>query len=163
MCQPLAHLLNLNQNFPKRPTPQKSTSANPNQLSRTHSATSKSRSDGLGAYVPRGLADTFGDPMLTDCIARIKAVHRELVSIENHILKTLSRKSEFWPYALYGESAKSIAEGADRVAEAFAQLEAGVPFCVCPKCKGDGCKDCRNSGAWPKHRHENRAQYGDAQ
>jgi hypothetical protein len=118
--------------------------------------------DGLGVYVPRGLADTFGDPMLTDCIARIKAAHRELASIEKHILSTLSKKGEFWPYALYGEAAQSLAESADRAAEAFAQLEAGVPFCVCPKCKGEGCADCRNSGAWPKHRYENRAQYGDA-
>lgn len=126
-------------------------------------ATNKLIKDGLGAYVPRGLADTFGDPMLADCIARITAAHRELVSIEKHILNTLSRKGEFWPYALFGEAAKSLLEAANRAAEAHAQLSAGVPFCVCPKCKGDGCKDCRNSGAWPKHRYENRAQYGDAQ
>ena len=125
-------------------------------------ATNKLIKDGLGAYVPRGLADTFGDPMLADCIARITAAHRELISIEKHILNTLSRKGEFWPYALFGESAKSLAEAANRTAEAHAQLSAGVPFCVCPKCKGDGCKDCRNSGAWPKHRYENREQYGDA-
>ena len=31
---------------------------------------------------------------------------------------------------------------ADRAAEASAQLFAGVPFCVCPACRGDGCADC---------------------
>lgn len=118
--------------------------------------------DGLGNVVPRGVADTFGDPMLTEAIARIDAAHKELVSIESHVIRTLSRKGEFWPYALFGECAKSLRAAADRAAEASAQLFAGVPFCVCPKCRGDGCTDCRNSGAWPRHRHDNRAQYGDA-
>lgn len=118
--------------------------------------------DGLGAVIPRGLADTFGDPMLADAIARIDAAHKELVSLEQHVVRTLARKGEFWPYALFGECAKSLRAAADRAAEASAQLFAGVPFCVCPKCKGDGCQDCRNSGAWPRHRYDNRAQYGDA-
>jgi hypothetical protein len=117
--------------------------------------------DGLGNVIPRHVADTFGDPMLAEAIARIDAVHKELVSIEQHVLKTLARKGEFWPYALCGECAKSLGAAADRAAEASAQLSNGIPFCVCPTCKGVGCKACRNSGAWSRHRYEQRAQYGD--
>lgn len=117
--------------------------------------------DGLGNPVPRELADTFGDPMLAAAIARIDAVHKELLSIEQHVLNTLLRKGEFWPYAQFGECAKSLGASADRAAEASAQLSNGLPFCVCPTCKGCGCKACRNSGAWSRHRHEQRAQYGD--
>lgn len=118
--------------------------------------------DGIGGIIPRGLLDTFGDPMLAEAIARIDAAHKEIISIERHVVGTLARKGEFWPYALFGECAKSLLSAADRAAEASAQLAAGVPFCVCPVCKGDGCKDCRNAGAWPRHRYGNRSQYGEA-
>jgi hypothetical protein len=117
--------------------------------------------DGLGAVVPRGLADTFGDTMLADAVERIEAIHKELCSVEQHVVTTLARKGEFWPYAQFGECAKSIKGAADAVAVAASQLANGLPFCVCPHCKGDGCTHCRNSGAWSRHRHEQRAQYGD--
>lgn len=119
--------------------------------------------DGLGNPVPRSLVDTFGDPTLPAAIDRIQAAHKELLSIGDHIKRVLAPKSaEFFPYALCGEAMKSLGAAADRAAEAFSQLQAGVPFCVCPQCKGEGCKGCRQSGAWPKHRFDNREQYGDA-
>ena len=118
--------------------------------------------DGLGNAVPRALVDTFGDPMLAEAVARIDAAHRELISVQQHVLKTLSRKGDVWPYAHYGECAKSLADAADRLAEASRQLADGIPFCVCPHCRGEGCPECRQSGAWPRHRYDNRTQYGDA-
>lgn len=118
--------------------------------------------DGLGNAVPRALVDTFGDPMLAEAVARIDAAHRELISVQQHVLKTLSRKGDVWPYAHYGECAKSLAAAADRLAEASRQLADGIPFCACPHCRGEGCPECRQSGAWPRHRYENRTQYGDA-
>lgn len=117
--------------------------------------------DALGNAVPECLADTFGDPMLAEAVARIDAAHKELASIEQHVVNTLAKKGAFWPYALYGECAQRLKDALNAVAVASANLAAGVPYCVCPKCKGAGCKDCRKSGAWPKHRHDGRTQYGE--
>ncbi len=110
--------------------------------------------DGLGNPVPDCVADTFGDTALIDCVERINAAHREILSIEAHIRTTLQRKAEFWPFAFYGESMKSLGHAADRIAEASSQLFIGIPFKVCPGCRGEGCKDCRNSGTWTRHMHE---------
>lgn len=133
-----------------------------NGSAKTKPAPEPAIKDGLGNVVPRCVADTFGDPMLTDAVARIDAVHKELVSIEHHVATVLSTKGEFWPYAQFGECCKSLKDAVTSAGNASNQLFIGVPFCVCPKCRGEGCKDCRNSGAWNRHRHEQRAQYGDA-
>lgn len=116
--------------------------------------------DGMGNPVPDCVADTFGDPALKNVVERIRQAHREIVSIESHVKTTLQKKAQFWPFAHYGKSMESLLNAADHVATAMAQLESGLPYCVCPKCHGEGCIHCRQAGYWPKWKHEGREQYG---
>ena len=50
--------------------------------------------------------------------------------------------------------------GATSLGEAHAHVTAGVPFRVCPKCKGKECRACQQTGYWTRHRHDHADQYG---
>ena len=116
--------------------------------------------DPLGNSIPRGVRDTFGDPAMKNAVERIRAVHAELVSIANHVKGPLARKGHFWPFASCGKSAESLLDAADKAAVGMSQIEGGLPYCVCVKCKGDGCHHCLQSGCLPKWKYDNRATYG---
>lgn len=121
-----------------------------------------SECDALGEPLPRAVRDTFGDVTLKNAVERIRKAHAELVSIENHIRNSVAPKAGYWPYAHTSKSLESMKAATDLVAVSMSQLESGLPYCVCPKCpiRGEGCQHCRQSGCWPKWKHEGRENYG---
>jgi hypothetical protein len=54
--------------------------------------------------------------------------------------------------AWYGGHRPAIEAACDQIK---GEIEAAVPYGVCPYCEGDGCEKCRNTGVMPKLVHHN--------
>lgn len=115
--------------------------------------------DGLGNPVPDGAADAFFDPALRNLIVDVFDHGKALKSLVDRI-KGVARKSEAWPFAHFGKAMTAVANALDDIKEAHAHLELGVPYIVCPKCGGDGCAACAQSGHFTRHMADNADQYG---
>lgn len=117
--------------------------------------------DQLGNVVPRSVRDTFGDKQLPELIDRMKASAAELKAIKGRVMAVWQGLQQFYPFAHFDKANAGVTTALEEVEVAVAQLEAGLPYCVCPKCKGERCPQCQQSGVWPKHRHMNVGrQYG---
>jgi ParB-like chromosome segregation protein Spo0J len=115
--------------------------------------------DGLGNPVPDCVADAFGDPALGSLLTLIESGGQTLRSLLA-TLKDVTRKSDAWPFAHFGKAQVSLSDAIDKVRDAWGQIKAGVPFCVCQNCKGNGCPLCGSSGYQTHHMYENPEQYG---
>lgn len=117
--------------------------------------------DQLGNVVPRSVRDTFGDKKLPDLIERMKACAAELKGVKGGVMAVWQGVQQFYPFAHFDKAHAGVVKAMEEMELAVAQLEAGLPYCVCPKCKGERCPQCHQSGVWPKHRHMNVGnQYG---
>jgi ParB-like chromosome segregation protein Spo0J len=115
--------------------------------------------DGLGNPVPDCVADAFFDPALRNLVVEVFDHGKALKTLVDRI-KSVARKSAAWPFAGFGKAMTAVANAIDDIKEAHGHLDAGVPFAVCPKCRGNGCAACSQSGHLTRHMHDNADQYG---
>ena len=117
--------------------------------------------DKLGQVCPPSVRDTFGDPALPELLARMRAAADELKWLKERVKQVWTGKQEYFPFCHWEEAHDSVSNAAHELAVGLSQVEAGEPYCVCPKCKGEQCPACQQAGYWPKHRADNlKGQYG---
>jgi hypothetical protein len=103
--------------------------------------------------IPDRLRDVFQDPWLK----RIMALADDaMLKLEpDPIIRQLKGKSQQYAAWLRTADALTHLSAAEDAINAFRHtLEAGVPFAVCPTCKGKKCDDCRRTGWIPIARYE---------
>jgi hypothetical protein len=127
--------------------------------------------DSLGQEVPTCLRDLFGSPGVPDLINTLRAraddvLERRRTDIGelNRLVKhAIALRAAGYPYLRvddFGgharESLKLASEVAKELRGAAQALADGLPYAICPECKGDenGCDHCRKSGCVPRWHYE---------
>jgi hypothetical protein len=100
--------------------------------------------DALGTPLPPSLRDVFADDALPGAVAEVRGVVERLRPAS--ILQRLGARAKALPYLRLSQAVQRLEEGADMIAAALQDLEAGVPHAVCPACAGQGCDACRSCG-----------------
>lgn len=99
--------------------------------------------DAAGVEVPGHLRDLFGDKWLEEAAKDVT----ETIAALKRLRKTVSRKG-----AVYGlflncpEIMTSLDAAVVELENAKANVTAGQPHVVCPKCQGKTCEHCRKGG-----------------
>lgn len=106
--------------------------------------------DAIGQTIPGCQKDAFGDPILPETIAWLQEAQAEA----ERIVERLKRKITHYPFVLVKDAYQHLDEAVVALQCARESLAAGVPHVVCPRCKGKGCKECRNGGHFPSWRFE---------
>lgn len=90
--------------------------------------------DERGTVVPAPLEDIFSDTFYSDSIAALRRIAKSI----------RARAGKPSGAYLRDDDATHACE------QLIAALEGGKPYCVCKKCGGRGCPDCKSSGYWPQ-------------
>ena len=120
-----------------------------------HTLKSEALLDANDEPVPDLLRDVFGDPWLRLLMQKAD----EAIDLINFDATLRQIKGKSLPYAKWLQTAlamERLAKVHDALTEYRDTIEAGIPFALCPTCKGKKgyCGDCRRSGYVPIFRDQ---------
>ena len=105
--------------------------------------------DAIGKPIPACQKDAFGDSFLADSISLLQATQKEI----ELLIERCKRKIMHYPFALIKDLYQHLDDAVLGLQCARESLTPAIPYVVCPKCDGKGCKGCRNGGHYPEWRY----------
>lgn len=104
--------------------------------------------DSFGNELPKRCRPAYSDPWIPEAL---EFMHDLLKSFLNKRLATgFDKRAKHYPFM----NGKDIIDGLGQIGNTLDQvidhIEANKPAGVCPKCQGDGCPKCKQSGLLPK-------------
>jgi len=102
----------------------------------------------LGNMVPDHLRDLYGDPWDRKIADNI----RQILDAMKQMIGQIKRKGVAYKYMIVSEASKEAANAKLSLEGMQSLLLSGLPYAVCPCCKGNACTECRMSGCVPEYR-----------
>lgn len=113
--------------------------------------------DRLGNVLPDSCRDAFADPGLGELIEELEGVE-SMISAESWAVRA-GKLTGHYGFILIEQFREHAMEALHRIELATEALKAGIPYAVCPKCKGVSpkangktCVGCRGYGHIPEHK-----------
>ena len=108
------------------------------------------KKDAIGMVIPSCQKDVFGDRILPETIACLKEMQEGV----EFFTERIKRKVMHYPFVLVKDYYEHLGDAIIALQSASESLTAGIPYVVCPACKGEKCRKCRNAGHLPQWRYE---------
>lgn len=112
--------------------------------------------DSLGNPVPDRCRDAFADPALKDLIDELE--NAEALVRAEPWLDRATKLTDHYQFLLLDKFRTHSMDALRSIQLAKEALASGMPYAVCPKCKGEEngkvCRSCRGGGHIPLHRWE---------
>lgn len=116
--------------------------------------------DQTGAVVPDALADLFADYSLAELVSELEGV--EAMIAPQKVLDRCIRLLDHYGFILADKVKDHAFSSQAELQLTIEALKAGIPYAVCPACKGEKekkgkrCQDCRGYGYLPEDRYRER-------